>query len=401
VRLVQVREAVRLRPNLTGHRLRPRLPPRTIRLRLAALVFAVFLASGAALLAVTVAVWQGRTGGTMHVAHAPAGSLLHPAIGVTQHSSDRHQLLIASGIALAIMAGASLAVGWLVAGRFLRPLRAITATTREISATNLHQRLNLAGPDDELKELGDTFDELLARLERSFEFERQFVANASHELRTPLATMRASLDVAMSKPGPVPPQIITLADRLRREFDQVDRLLESFLTLAHAQHGPAADQSTLSLADLAFTAIERHADTITRLKLTVDQDESAQAWVIGSETLLSRMVENVIDNAINHNQPGGWVRVQTAVEGPVARISIDNGGPVLAQKEVEQLVQPFRRLGAQRTGSDEGSGLGLSIVSTISEAHGGTVDLQALRDGGLRVVIAMPLAVATTAGAHT
>jgi signal transduction histidine kinase len=398
VRLAQAREAVRLRRKLTGHRLRPRLPRRTVRVRLAALFFAVFLASGAALLAVTVAVWQGRTGGG--TTHAPAGSLLHPAIGVTQHGSDRHQLLIASGIAFAIMAGASLAVGWLVAGRFPRPLRTITATTREISATNLQQRLNLVGPDDELKELGDTFDDLLARLERSFDFERQFVANASHELRTPLATMRASLDVAMSKPGPLPPQIVTLADRLRREFDHVDRLLESFLTLAHAQHGPAADESTLSLADLASTAIERRSGAISLLSLTLNRDEFRQACVGGSATLLSRMVENVIDNAINHNQPGGWVRVQTAVEGPVARIIVENGGPVLAQQEVEQLVQPFRRLGAQRTGSEEGSGLGLSIVSTIAEAHGGTVDLQALRDGGLRVVIALPLAVATRAGAQ-
>jgi signal transduction histidine kinase len=212
--------------------------------------------------------------------------------------------------------------------------------------------------------------------------------------------MRASLDVAMSKPGPVPPQFGTLADRLRGEFDRADRLLESFLALAHAQHGPAADQSTLSLADLAATAIERRSDVISRLKLSVDQDGSSQVWVVGSETLLSRMVENVIDNAVNHNQPGGWVRVWTAVEGPVARIVVDNGGPVLVQQEVEQLIQPFRRLGAQRTGSEEGSGLGLAIVSTISEAHGGTVDLQALRDGGLRVVIALPLAVAATSGAH-
>ena len=149
------------------------------------------------------------------------------------------------------MAGVSLAVGWLVAGRFLRPLRTITATTREISATNLHERLNLTGPDDELKELADTFDQLLDRLERSFAFERQFVANASHELRTPLAGMRTSLDVAMAKPGPVPAHIRTLADRLRRELDHVDRLLESFLTLAHTQQGPPADQSTVSLAELA------------------------------------------------------------------------------------------------------------------------------------------------------
>ena len=131
-----------------------------------------------------------------------------------------------------------------MAGRFLRPLRTITATTREISATNLHERLNLTGPDDELKELADTFDQLLDRLERSFAFERQFVANASHELRTPLAGMRTSLDVAMAKPGPVPPHDPTLADRLRRELDHVDRLLESFLTLAHTQQGPPADQST-------------------------------------------------------------------------------------------------------------------------------------------------------------
>ena len=147
------------------------------------------------------------------------------------------------------MAVLSLAIGWLLAGRFLRPLRTITTTAREISATNLHERLNLAGPDDELKELADTFDELLDRLDRSFAFERQFVANASHELRTPLAGMRTSLDVAMAKPGPVPPHIATLADRLRRELDHVDRLLESFLTLAHTQQGPPADQSTVSLAD--------------------------------------------------------------------------------------------------------------------------------------------------------
>jgi len=231
--------------------------------RLSVLLFAVFLTSGAGLLVVTVLVWQGRTGstgGTMHVVPAPAGSQLNQAVGVTEHRSDRHQLLIASGIALVVMAGASLAIGWLVAGGFLRPLRTITATTREISATNLHERLNLTGPDDELKELADTFDELLDRLERSFAFERQFVANASHELRTPLAGMRTSLDVAMAKPEPVPPHIRTLADRLGRELDHVDRLLDSFLTLAHTQQGPLGEESTVSLAELARTAIERRGD---------------------------------------------------------------------------------------------------------------------------------------------
>lgn len=390
---------MRLRPELTGHSFRLRLPRRTIRVRLAILVFAVFLASGIAVLAVTVAVWQGRTG-ELTAVPAPPGSLRNPAVGVTQHSSDRRELLIASGIALAMMGGLSLALGWLVAGRFLRPLRTVTTTAREISATNLSERLNLAGPHDELKELGDTFDELIARLERSFQFERQFVANASHELRTPLATMRASLDVAMSKPGPLPPQIVTLADRIRHELDHIDRLLESFLTLARAQGGPAADGSTLSLADLASAAIKRRSGAISLMKLTVEREECPKAWVTGSETLLSRMVENVIDNAVNHNQPGGWVSVKTAVEGPVARIVVENGGPVLAQQEVEQLARPFRRLGAERTGSDNGTGLGLSIVSSIAEAHGGTLDLQALSEGGLRVVIGLPLASPTVAGAR-
>jgi signal transduction histidine kinase len=296
------------------------------------------------------------------------------------------------------MAGASLAVGWLVAGRFLRPLRTITATTREISATNLHERLNLTGPDDELKELADTFDQLLDRLDRSFAFERQFVANASHELRTPLAGMRTSLDVAMAKPGPVPAHIRTLADRLRRELDHVDRLLESFLTLAHTQQRPLGDESTVSLAELARVAIERRADGISAMGLDVEQQQRPGAWVTGSETLLSRMVANVIDNAFGHNQPGGWVRVSTAVEDKRAQLVVENGGPALDPDQIKQLTQPFRRIGADRTGSDDGAGLGLAIVSSIVEVHGGALDLKAIAGGGLRVAITLPLAPGPASG---
>jgi signal transduction histidine kinase len=385
-------EGTPLRPERAGQSFRPRLPRRTIRVRLAVLFLAVFLASGTVLLAVTVAVWQGRTGGNLTVAPVPTGSLRNPATGFTQHSSDRRQLLIASAIALAIMALVSLAVGWLVAGRFLRPLRTITATTKVISATNLHERLNLAGPDDELKELADTFDQLLDRLERSFTFERQFVANASHELRTPLAGMRTSLDVAMAKPGPVPAHFGTLAERLRRELDQVDRLLESFLTLAQSQQGAPADLSTVSLADLARVAIERRADEISSMGLVVEQRTRSDAWVAGSKTLLARLVENVIDNSIGHNQSGGWLRVTTAVEDKRAQLVVENGGPVLDPDQVEQLTQPFRRIGAARTGSDSGAGLGLAIVASIAEVHDGTLDLEAPLDGGLRVSISLPLA---------
>jgi signal transduction histidine kinase len=392
---------MRLRPRLTGHSFRPRLPPRTIRVRLAMLFFVVIIASGAALLALTDQVWQSRSSSTTSsgAVRAPAGSPPRPVISTTQHSSEQHQLLIAAGIALAIMAALSLVLGWLLAGRFLRPLRTITTTTREISATNLHQRLHLTGPDDELKELADTFDQLLDRLERSFAFERQFVANASHELRTPLAGMRTSLDVAMAKPGPLPPHILTLADRLRRELDHVDRLLESFLTLAHSQQGPLADQSTVSLADLARLAIERHADAISTLGVSVEHHECPDACVAGSEMLLSRMIENVIDNSIRHNQPGGWVSITTAAESQFARLVVENGGPILDPDEVKDLTQPFRRIGAERTGQDKGAGLGLAIVASIAEVHDGTLDLKAVSDGGLRVAIRLPLAVRTAAGA--
>lgn len=394
---------MRLRLRLTRYRFRLRLPPRTIRVRLALLFFVVFLVSGAALLALTDQVWQSRSSSTSSsgAVGAPGGSPPRTVISFTQHSSDQHQLLIAAAIALAIMAALLLALGWLLAGRFLRPLRTITTTTREISATNLHQRLNLTGPDDELKELADTFDQLLDRLERSFASERQFVANASHELRTPLAGMRTSLDVAMAKPGPLPPQILTLAQRLRRELDHVDRLLESFLTLAHTQRGPLAQQSTSSLADLVQLAIERRAGAISMLGVSVEQQECPDAWVAGSETLLSRMVENLIDNAISHNQPGGWVSITTGLENQLARLVVENGGPILDPDEVNELTQPFRRIGAERTGQDKGAGLGLAIVASIAEVHDGTLDLQARSDGGLRVAITLPLAVRTAAGTTT
>jgi signal transduction histidine kinase len=382
-----------------GPGFRARLPRHTIRVRLALLFFGVFVASGIVLLAVTFVIWQDRTNELHAVPIPPSVARQNPAAGITPAGYDAHQLLVASGIALAIMAGASLLTGWLVAGRFLQPIRTITATSRAISATSLHERLDLSGPDDELKELADTFDQLLDRLERSFAFERQFVANASHELRTPLAGMRTSLDVAMAKPGPLPPHIRTLADRLRRELDHVDQLLESFLTLARTQHGPPGDESTLSLAELARVAIERPADMILAMGLDIEQHQAPGAWVTGSRTLLSRLVGNLIDNAVRHNEPGGWVRVTTAVKGSRAHLVVENGGPVLHPGQVKLLSQPFRRIGAERTGSDSGSGLGLAIVSSILEVNDGTLDLQARADGGLRVVVTLPLAARTTAGA--
>jgi len=373
-------------PALVGPRLRPRLPRPAIRMRMALSYWGLFVVSGAVLLAATLALWQGETVTTVHV----TGRASSPT--VTVHSSDLGQLLILAGIALAVMAVVSVMFGWLVAGRFLAPVRAITASARRISATSLHERLSLQGPDDELKELADTIDGLLARLERSFESERRFAASASHELRTPLATMRVWLDVAMAKPGPLPPQTVALADRIRGELDHVDALLESLLILARTQQGPSGDQTVLALSAATAAAIQRHAETIAAMRLRVDHRACPGARVTGSGTLLARMIENVIDNAVAHNRPGGWIRVSAETARAQARLVVENSGAILTAEDVSQLARPFRRPGTERTGSGSGTGLGLTIVKAIAEAHGGSLSLNAPDGGGLRLVITLPLA---------
>ncbi len=314
------------------------------------------------------------------------------------HLVDLHQLLAQSGVALAIMTVVSIGLGWWVAGRVLRPLRAMTAATRRISEENLDQRLALRGPRDELTELADTIDGLLERLEASFEAQRQFASNASHELRTPLATMRAALDVAMAKPVPVPEHILTLETRLRQELDRVERLLEGLLSLARSRRAPVGEEVTVAHGQIASEAVARRTSEISAKQLDVDLEVSAEVWVSGSETLLARMVENVIENAISDNEPGGWVRVIPAVEGSLASLVVENGGSLLVQEDVDQLAEPFLRLGTPRTGSQMGSGLGLSIVASIAQAYGGALDLHARRDGGLRVVIALPAAAGVEVG---
>jgi hypothetical protein len=208
-----------------------------------------------------------------------------------QQNSDLHQLLLYSAIALGIMALLAIVLGWSTAGRVLRPLRTITSTAKEISASNLHERLDMNGPDDELKKLGDTFDELLGRLERSFEAQRLFVANASHELRTPLATMRASLDVALAKPGPIPPPMQRLADGLQVELDRVDELLEGFLTLARAERAVGGADVDVSLSMLISAALEPHSGRIAALGLAIQIEDSPEAVITGNAVLLARMVE--------------------------------------------------------------------------------------------------------------
>jgi len=402
---------------LAGLPARLRLPGRTVRVRLTAMYGILFFVSGAVLLAIASGVTVVRSSSS-EVASVPnqavPGSTLAQAQArirvlqdqlqnlqsqaASQPAPDRltRQLLFASLFALAIMTVISVALGWLVAGRALRPVRQMTATAQRISEDSLHERLALRGPKDELKELGDTIDGLLERLEVAFNAQRRFVANASHELRTPLTTMRAALDVALAKPEPAPPQTVALAGRLRTELDRTDKLLEAFLVLARAQHRSMPGQAVLPLDYIVGSALDDQAAAIRAMDLTV-QDTSSQggAWVAGSQALLSRMVENVIDNAVCHNTPGGWIAIATGARGGRARLVLENGGRVLDQQQVTGLSQPFRRLEADRIGTDKGSGLGLSIVVAIAEAHGGTLDLRARPGGGLRVCIELPVAAAT------
>jgi signal transduction histidine kinase len=384
------------------------LPRRSVRLRLTALYTVLFLLSGVVLLAITSGVVLAQSSAT---APAPAVQNAQSALALAQARIQQlqaelaaqevsRQLLVGSAVALGVMTVASAALGWIIAGRVLRPLQAITVATRRISADSLHERLALAGPRDELTALGDTIDGLLGRLESAFDAQRRFAANASHELRTPLTTMRASVDVAVAKAGPVPEQTIALAGRLRAELDRLDELLDDLLALARAQHGVLAGGAVLSLGALASASLATRSGAIIARKLIVQHtDSQGGAWVAGSEPLLRRMVDNVIDNAIGHNVDGGWISVATEADSAGALLAVETGGEVLDQRQVDQLAQPFQRLGADRTGAKGGVGLGLSIVAAIADAHGGTLDLRARPEGGLRVAIGLPLAAPATAAA--
>jgi len=372
-------------------------PRRTVRMRLTVLYCALFVLSAVVLLAIAyglgsiggVATEPRSFGGT-----AADGSAHHlDAWVVSAYTSASHQFLVGSAIALGVMAVVSVAAGWVIAGRVLRPLRVMTATTRRISADSLHERLAIDGPGDELKDLADTIDALLERLDGAFTAQRRFVANASHELRTPLATMRVSVDVAVAKPGPVPPETITLAGQVRAELDKADQLLEGLLVLAHAQHGALPGHAVLPLDNVVSAALAAREDSITARNLTVQHAAGSDGvWVEGSAPLLRRMADNVIGNAVRHNRDGGWIGITTSAGDGAARLIISNGGDVLDPAQVAGLAQPFRRLGADRTGSDDGAGLGLSIVAAITEAHCGTLELDARPGGGLTVTITLPLA---------
>jgi len=373
-----------------------RLRSGTVGVRFTLLYAVVFLLSGIGLLVLTFLLSGGSMTNPAPSGNPSAQASLDAAqqhIRALQdqldavHTQQTRQLLAGSLLALVVMAVVSVLLGRALAQRVLRPLRLITSATRRISADSLDRRLAVTGPVDEVKDLADTIDELLERLEASFAAQRRFVANASHELRTPLATMRASLDVAAAKPNPAV-STLALADRLRPQLDRIDHLLDGLLVLARAQHGALADADPVDLADLVNAALRERSADAQRKGLTVTVDVPPATATQGSPALLARLVGNLIDNAVSHNENGGWIKI-TGYAGEETVLAVETGGPVLDQRQVDRLTQPFERLGGERTGS---AGLGLSIVAAIAIAHGGRLALVARPEGGLRVAVTLPKA---------
>jgi signal transduction histidine kinase len=390
--------------------LRP--PRRTARLRLTLLSGALFLLSGATLLTVIYGVFllvrgggsgsagsSGSGNGQVGLAN-PSGSQsrvsidqVHRSAGgaaaTTQRFADQHDLLIACAIALAVAAVFALLLGWFVAGRMLRPVRAITATARRISATNLDERLALDDADEEFKQLGDTLDDLFARLGAAFEAQQHFVANASHELRTPLTAERTLLQVALDDPHTTNAAWRATAEEVLASSDEQERLIEALLTLASSQGG-LDHLERVDLASICNDVLLRPNPDIDRLGLQV-KAAIGSAHLDGDPRLIERLVANLIDNAIGHNQIRGQVHVSTTViERGKAVLTVTNTGAVIPPADVDRLFQPFQRLDPSRTRHKDGHGLGLSIVRAIAQAHGATITAHPRSQGGLRIEVTFP-----------
>ena len=292
--------------------------------------------------------------------------------------------LAQSGVALGFTTVGALLLGWLVAGRVLRPVQRITETARASSETDLHHRVGLEGPDDELKELADTLDSLLEALERAFSSQRAFSANVSHELRTPLAILRAEAEIKLADPDATQAER-DFAKRILDSTEQGERTVDGLLALARSESG-LLTRVEIDLAELTGDVVGDLAASANQVELTLDLGE-ATAW--GDRALLERLVANLVENAIRHNVQGGWVRVAVAQEGGEAVLRVGNSGPRLTPEEVETLFEPFVRRQESGAGRD-GLGLGLSIVRAIVQSHGGTVSARARRDGGLDVEVRLP-----------
>jgi len=395
-----------------------RWPPQTFRVRLALLFAALFLAAGAALLGITYALVASIPVKVPPVTNAQAKLAFHCKLGkgshpketepllssqcahalsavgaeqaaVEQRNQTLEHLLAYSLAALGVMTVVSGGVGWLLAGRVLRPVSSITAAARRASEQHLGERLALTGPHDELRELADTFDQMLERLDAAFASQRRFVADASHELRTPLTVMRTAIEVTMAKPARTPEQLEVMAAKVARSAAQAEALIEALLTLAASEQAQAGPE-LVDLATAAEDAAEAAAARARDLDLRVDTGLVA-APACGNRLLLERMVGNLVDNAVRHNIAGGWVSINTGTGEQRAWFEIANSGPVIPEELVPSLFEPFRRV-EERTSTRDGAGLGLAIVRSIGTAHGASVEAHSLPAGGLRIMVTLPAA---------
>jgi signal transduction histidine kinase len=305
----------------------------------------------------------------------------------TQRAADLHQLIIESALALALMAIISAALGWVVAGRVLRPLRTMTTTTQQISVENLNRRLAMGGPRDELHRLADTIDGLLGRLEGAFHTQRRFVANASHELRTPLTAVRALLEMVLSDPTATVATFRATCEQVLDESEQQEQLIEALLTLAQGQSG--IDRTdTVDLTSVVDEVLDAREGAAAAQAVEIGH-ALAPATTGGDARLIERLVANLVDNAIRHNAPGG--RVDVALRASArSTLTVANTGPVVPPEEIDRLLQPFQRLSAERVSHPDGLGLGLSIVAAIAKAHDAALVIQAQPTGGLQVNVHFP-----------
>jgi len=384
---------------------RLRLPRRTARLRLTVrYAGAVFLACGATVAAVTYLLYDQLGNATplalrpvLHLrkqgkvipiaAAAPAQATIRLA-GLGQLSLDRPQLLIAAGITLAVIAVAAAAIGWIIAGQVLRPLRTITAAARRISASSLHERLALSGPDDELKELADTLDNLLARLEASFDAQQRFAASASHELRTPLTRERTLLQVTLADQAATTGTWQAVSRELLASNAEQEHLIDALLTLASSQAGPAQPEPA-DLAAITSEALAAARPAISHLGLHLHADIQPAA-LDGDPLLIQQLAANLIDNAARHNIPGGDIQITTGTGHAGAVLSVTSTGQEIPAADIDRLFQPFQRLGPRPARRDGGHGLGLSIVRAIATAHTATITAQPRAGGGLAIDVTFP-----------
>ncbi|TDB75102.1 HAMP domain-containing sensor histidine kinase [Micromonospora sp. KC723] len=360
--------------------MRVRIPRRSLHVQLTLLYAVPFLISGVVLLSISLL-------GTKQA--IPAGSAADPA-GVPGDGGHLDRQFTTSAWAVIGMVMISLLLGWFVAGRFLRPLRTITATAREISASDLHRRIGRTGLHDEFTDLAETLDDLFQRLQATFESQQHFVANASHELRTPLTAERTVLQVALADPDATAETLRSACHEVLALSDQQERLLEALLALAHGEQGLHLHTPL----DVAGTAAEvvaaRQQDAARRgIRMHTALDP---APATGDPDLIERLVANLVDNAVRHNAPGGWVEISTTTTATGGAIRVSNSGPVVPPGEVDALFQPFRQVGNRRTRHPDGHGhgLGLAIVRAIVRAHGATLDARARAAGGLDIEIEFP-----------